>query len=57
MLTRLGAPADVVDDIDQRRYLDPPPASEAWRTERGVRARTYLRAAIRQALGPAAPPR
>jgi hypothetical protein len=51
VLARLSAPADVVRDIYQRRYQDPPPISERWRTERGDLARTYLRAGISQVLG------
>jgi len=31
-LTELGAPAEVVDDIKQRRYGDPGPASQHWIT-------------------------
>ena len=50
VLTGLGAPAGVVGDIYARRYENPEPISADWRTERGHQARTYLRAAIRQAL-------
>jgi hypothetical protein len=50
VLAGLGAPADVIGDIYQRRYQDPPPISERWRAERGHLARTYLRAGIRQVL-------
>jgi hypothetical protein len=50
VLTGLGAPAAVVQDIYERRYQDPEPISADWRTERGQQARTYLRTAIRQAL-------
>jgi hypothetical protein len=48
VLASLGAPADVVRDIYQRRYQSPPPITERWRTERGHQARTYLREGIRQ---------
>ena len=50
VLPGLGAPAGVVLDIYQRRYENPPPISEPWRTTRGEQASTYLREAIRQAL-------
>jgi hypothetical protein len=50
VLTSLGAPADVVRDIYQRRYQNPPPITEHWRTDRGDQARTYLREGIRQVL-------
>lgn len=51
VLAGLGAPAGLVRDIYQRRYENPPPASEAWRAERGEQARTFLREGIRQVLG------
>ena len=50
VLARLGAPADVTQDIYQRRYENPPPITEDWRTERGTQASTFLREAIRQFL-------
>ncbi len=50
VLANLGAPAHVVRDIYQRRYQNPPPITERWRTERGNQARTYLREGIRQVL-------
>jgi hypothetical protein len=50
VLASLGAPADVVRDIYQRRYQSPPPISEHWRIERGNQARTYLHEGIRQVL-------
>lgn len=57
VLASLGAPADVVRDIYQRRYEGAGPASERWRSERGQQARTYLRERIGQALGlPEEPP-
>jgi hypothetical protein len=52
VLPGLGAPPAVVRDIRQRRYENPPPASERWRAERGYQARTFLRAAISQLLNP-----
>lgn len=50
VLARLGAPADVVQDIYQRRYQSPPPITERWRSVRGHQSRTYLRERIRQVL-------
>jgi nucleotidyltransferase-like protein len=50
VLASLSAPADVVRDIYQRRYQNPPPISERWRAERGNQARTYLREGIGQVL-------
>lgn len=50
VLAGLGAPADVIRDIYQRRYQSPQPISERWRTERGHQARTYLSEGIRQVL-------
>jgi hypothetical protein len=50
VLTSLGAPADVVRDIYQRRYRRPQPISKRWRIERGHQARTYLHEGIRQVL-------
>jgi hypothetical protein len=50
VLAGLGAPAGVVRDIRLRRYGSPPPATERWRAERGEQARTWLRAAISDAL-------
>lgn len=50
VLGGLGAPPDVVRDIYQRRYQNPPPITEHWRAERGNQARTYLREGIRQVL-------
>jgi len=50
VLARLGAPADVIQDIYQRRYQSPQPISDRWRTERGHQARSYLSAGIRQVL-------
>ena len=50
VLTGLGAPAAVIRDIYERRYENPQPISADWRTERGLQARTYLRASIRPVL-------
>jgi hypothetical protein len=50
VLAALDAPAAVVRDIYRRRYENPPPISESWRAERGERARTYLREAIKRLL-------
>lgn len=46
----LGAPARLIRDIYQRRYQNPPPVTEPWRTERGEQARTFLRQGIGQVL-------
>lgn len=51
VLATLGAPADVVRDIYQRRYENPPPISGQWRAERGALARTFVRSGIERALG------
>lgn len=56
ILPGLGAPADVVRDIYQRRYAAPvsmpeeAPMSDDWRTRRGDLARGYLGAAIGRLL-------
>ena len=50
VLTSLGAPDAVVQDIYQRRYENPPPISETWRAGRGQRASTFLRDGIRRVL-------
>jgi hypothetical protein len=50
VLTGLGAPAEVVDDIRQRRYGDPGPASPQWIARRAELTRTFLRPAIERAL-------
>ncbi|MFC7385947.1 nucleotidyltransferase [Sphaerisporangium rhizosphaerae] len=48
VLTRLGAPAEVVDDIRRRRYETPTPApaSPEWRTRRAALTLDYLAPAI-----------
>jgi hypothetical protein len=48
VLTELGAPAEVVDDIRQRRYGDPGPASRRWIARRAELTLTFLRPAIEQ---------
>jgi hypothetical protein len=48
VLTELGAPAEVVDDIGRRRYGDPGPASRRWIARRAELTLTFLRPAIEQ---------
>jgi hypothetical protein len=56
VLAGMGAPADVVRDIYQRRYETGQPISEQWRARRGSLARTYVQAGIERVLGfPASP--
>jgi hypothetical protein len=50
VLTELGAPAEVVDDIRERRYGDPGPASPRWIARRAELTLTFLRPAIEQAI-------
>jgi hypothetical protein len=50
VLNELDAPAEVVDDIRQRRYGNPGPASEQWIARRAELTRTFLRPAIEQLL-------
>jgi hypothetical protein len=50
VLSGLGAPADVLRDIYQRRYETGPQISQQWRARRGFLARTYVRAGIEQVL-------
>ncbi|MDX3003447.1 nucleotidyltransferase domain-containing protein [Kribbella solani] len=50
VLTELGAPVDVVDDIRQRRYGVPDPATEQWLTHRAELTLAFLRPAIEQAV-------
>jgi hypothetical protein len=54
VLTRLGAPAEVVDDIRQRRYGDPGPAAQGWIARRAELTRSFLEPAIRQLIARAA---
>jgi hypothetical protein len=50
VLTELGAPAEVVDDIRQRRYGNPGPASQLWIAHRAELTLTFLRPAIEQVV-------
>jgi hypothetical protein len=50
VLAELGAPADVLRDIYRRRYEAAPTASQEWLAERGVLARTYVRAGIERLM-------
>jgi hypothetical protein len=50
VLAELGAPAQVVDDIRQRRYGDPGPASQEWIARRAELTLTFLRPAIEQVI-------
>jgi hypothetical protein len=50
VLTELGAPDEVVDDIRQRRYGDPAPASQPWIARRAELTLAFLRPAIEQTL-------
>jgi hypothetical protein len=50
VLTKLGAPAEVVDDIRQRRYGDPGPAAQGWIARRAELTRSFLEPAIRQLI-------
>jgi len=50
VLAGLGAPDALVRDMYQRRYENPPPVTETWRTQRGEQARTFFREGIRQLL-------
>lgn len=49
-LLELGAPADVVRDIRDRRYSNPPPISRLRRMRRAMRARAFVRRGIRRTL-------
>jgi len=51
-LTELGAPAEVVEDIRQRRYGSPDLASRRWIARRAELTRTFLRPAIEQLISP-----
>jgi hypothetical protein len=50
VLTAMGAPAEVVSDIRQRRYGDPGPAPEQWITRRAELTITYLSHAVEQVI-------
>ncbi|MFD7876540.1 nucleotidyltransferase domain-containing protein [Streptomyces sp. NPDC059766] len=56
VLTELGAPVDVVDDIRQRRYGVPTPATEQWITRRAELTLAFLGSAIGQVVGASGPP-
>jgi predicted nucleotidyltransferase len=49
-LLELGAPADVVRDIHERRYADPEPLGRLRRIRRGIRARAFVRRGIKNTL-------
>jgi hypothetical protein len=51
VLGELGAPMEVVDDIRQRRYGDPDPATEEWIIRRAELTRSFLTPAIEQVIG------
>lgn len=55
VLTELGAPIDVVDDIRQRRYGVPGSATEQWITRRAELTLAFLGSAIEQAIPRNAP--
>lgn len=50
VLNQLGAPIEVLDDIRQRRYGDPDPASEQWLTRRAELTLAFLGPAIDQVV-------
>src|SRR5215469_15278317 len=50
VLTELGAPATVVDDIRHRRYGNPGPASRRWLARRAELTLAFLRPAIEQLI-------
>lgn len=50
LLLDLGAPADLVRDIRERRYAVPVPISQAERVRRGEQARAFVRHGIRSTL-------
>ncbi|WP_377273365.1 nucleotidyltransferase domain-containing protein [Peterkaempfera sp. SMS 1(5)a] len=49
-LLDLGAPADVVRDIHQRRYADPKPIGRLRRIRRAMQARAFVRRGIKRTL-------
>ncbi|CAL9332874.1 hypothetical protein SUDANB106_00109 [Streptomyces sp. enrichment culture] len=49
-LPALGAPADVVREIRERRYADPEPISHLWRVRRAAQARAFVRRGIKRTL-------
>ena len=56
-LLALGAPADIVRDIHERRYGDPEPISRSGRIRRAIRARAFVRRGIKRTLAMNAGPR
>lgn len=50
VLTELGAPTDVVDDIKRRRYGAPSPTTEQWTIHRAEQTLAFLRPAIEQVI-------
>jgi Nucleotidyltransferase domain len=55
-LLAMGAPADVVRDIHDRRYAHPEPISRWRRVRRAMRARAFVRRGIQRTLATARPP-
>jgi hypothetical protein len=51
VLTELGAPAEVVEDIRRRRYGRPPTSDEQWPTRRAELTLAFLRVAIDRVIG------
>jgi hypothetical protein len=49
-LLELGAPADVVRDIHNRRYSDPKPISRLQRIRRAMKTRAFVRRGIKRIL-------
>ncbi|GAA2454860.1 nucleotidyltransferase domain-containing protein [Streptomyces macrosporus] len=49
-LPALGAPAEVVRDIHERRYADPEPIGRLRRVRRAVQARAFVRRGIKRTL-------
>lgn len=54
-LLKLGAPADVVRDIRERRYADPEPIRLLRRIRRGERTRAFVRRGIKRTLRESSP--
>ncbi|MGW5172624.1 nucleotidyltransferase domain-containing protein [Streptomyces nodosus] len=54
-LRELGAPADVVRDIHDRRYARPEPISRLQRIRRAMRARAFVRRGVRRTLAAGKP--
>jgi hypothetical protein len=50
VLIELGAPAEVVDDIRQRRYGDPDPPSQPWIARRAELTLGFLRPALERTV-------